>query len=194
MKLMKKSLAQTRSKTFFSILFIFGVLALNTAYVFADDKNDQKNDTVKNEQKDDIKDAVDQKKYDKDVKNINDRINKNKDDYTLQIKNKFLNNADKLASISLKINTRITKLDIAGEDTTDLKTKLDDADASIKKARATLRTLPSKSALLNYDDSKKYATVIVDARNNLEDAKNTLSDLVSDLKDLVIDTDKNDKN
>lgn len=186
---------------FFAVLLAITAIttpAITNAQTSNDDK-DTKTD-VKTDDKTDVKSAKDiakdlekEKKVAKDVKNITDRINKNKDEYTVQIRTKFLLNADNLSTIATKINTRISKIEISGEDVTEMNSKLDEANKNIKDARALLKTLPSKKSLINYDEAKKYAGTIIEARNNLEDAKTALSEIISNLKDLVIDKD-NDKN
>lgn len=161
----------------------------------ANDNKDQKSD-VKTDDKNDVKSAKDlerERKTAKDIKTITDRINKNKDEYVLQIRSKFLLNADNLSVISTKIDTRISKIEISGEDVTGMNTALTSAEQNIKDARALLKTLPAKKTLIDYAEAKKYAGIIVEARNNLEDAKSSLSDTISNLKDLVIDK-ADDKN
>lgn len=161
----------------------------------ANDNKDQKSD-VKTDNKDDVKSVKElekDKKTARDVKNITDRINKNKDEYVIQIRTKFLLNADSLSAISAKIDTRISKIEISGEDVTSMNDNLDSANESIKKAKALLKTLPAKKSAIDYTDAKKYAGIIIEARDNLENAKANLSVIISDLKDLVIDKD-DDKN
>ena len=104
--------------------------------------------------------------------------------------NCFLTNADNLSSITNKIELRINKIEISGENVDSMNTKLAETNESIKTAKALLKTLPAKKSLIDYTEFKKYATTIIEARNNLEEAKNTLSLIISDLKDLVVD--KND--
>jgi hypothetical protein len=185
----------------FAVILTIGTLAgplLANAQTTNDNK-DQKSD-IKTDDKNDAKSAKDlakdsdkEKKTAKDIKTITDRINKNKDEYVVQIRSKFLLNADNLSAISAKIDTRISKIEISGEDVTTMNDNLDDANESIKKAKALLKTLPTKKSLIDYTDAKKYAGTIIEARDNLENAKSNLSAIISDLKDLVIDKD-DDKN
>lgn len=144
--------------------------------------------------KDDTKTEVQTRRYERDLKAINDRILKNKDDYTVSVRQKFINNADKLASIAAKIETRIAKLEIAGEDVSGLKADLNSAEEIIKETRNSLRSLPQKQSAIDYTASKKYASIIVDARNNLEQAKELLTKTVSGLKDFVVEKDNDEKN
>ena len=157
------------------------------------EQNTEQKDEVKIEIKSAKEIALDlerARKFEKDVKAITDRINKNKDEYVLQIRLKFLTNADNLSSITNKIELRINKIEISGENVDSMNTKLAETNESIKTAKALLKTLPAKKSLIDYTEFKKYATTIIEARNNLEEAKNTLSLIISDLKDLVVD--KND--
>ena len=157
------------------------------------EQNTEQKDEVKIEIKSAKEIALDlerARKFEKDVKAITDRINKNKDEYVLQIRLKFLTNADNLSSITNKIELRINKIEISGENVDSMNSKLAEANENIKAAKALLKTLPAKKSLIDYTEFKKYATTIIEARNNLEEAKNTLSLIISDLKDLVVD--KND--
>ncbi len=200
-----KQSTNTPGKLFLNGLFV-ALLAITTLTSpvltnaqTTNDNKDQKSD-VKTDNKDDVKSAKEtakdlekEKKAAKDVKNITDRINKNKDEYTVQIRTKFLLNADNLSAISAKIDTRISKIEISGEDVTTMNENLDNANESIKKAKALLKTLPAKKSAIDYTEAKKYAGIIIEARDNLENAKANLSVIISDLKDLVIDKD-DDKN
>lgn len=184
----------------FSFFAVFALInpSLTNAQVVNDDK-DQKSEVktdTKNDEKVEVKSAKEvakELKTIKDIKTITDRINKNKDEYIVQIRTKFLNNADSLNTISNKIETRINKIEISGEDVSSMNAKLDEANKNIKSAKTLLKALPAKKALLDYTEAKKYASTIIEARNNLETAKEILSDIISNLKDLVIDKD-DDKN
>ncbi len=181
--------------SFFAVLLVVTALTSPITTNAQTTNDDQKSD-VKNDDKNDVKSAKDlekEKKTAKDIKNITDRINKNKDEYVVQIRTKFLLNADNLSAISAKIDTRISKIEISGEDVTTMNTNLDNANESIKKAKALLKTLPAKKSAIDYTEAKKYAGTIIEARDNLENAKANLSVIISDLKDLVIDKD-DDKN
>lgn len=190
-----------KSKLFLNSFFalLLAVTALTSpvlagAQTTSDDK-DTKTE-VKTDEKVEVKSAKDlekERKTAKDIKIITDRINKNKDEYVVQIRSKFLLNADNLSTIATKIDTRISKIEISGEDVSDMSANLDSANESIKKAKALLKTLPAKKSLLDYAEAKKYASTIIEARDNLENAKTNLSVIISDLKDLVIDKD-DDKN
>lgn len=164
-------------------------LAFNLANAQTNTQATESTDAPKPEQTETPKDPAKIKRDERDLKTITDRTQKTKDDYIIQIRLKFLNSADKLASISTKIETRVTKLKISGQDTSDMEAKLDLANANLKEARSLLKSLPAKQSLLNYSDAKKYAQTIIDARTNLENAKDTLTNIISDLKDFIIDKD-----
>lgn len=142
-------------------------------------------DSANTEQRDLAKERRDER----DIKTINDRINKTKDDYVVLVRTRFLNNTDRLSSILTKIETRITKLEIAGEDVTNLKDKSEKAKNLISKSRTNLRALPSRQTNIDYTSSRKYATTIIESRNDLEEAKEILTSIVSDLKDFIIEKD-----
>lgn len=195
----KKQSNNAPSKLFLNGLFVV-LLAIVTlagpVITNAQTANEDQKSDVKTDDKNDVKSTKDlekEKKTAKDVKNITDRINKNKDEYVVQIRTKFLLNADNLSAIATKIDTRISKIEISGEDVTTMNDNLDTANESIKKAKALLKTLPAKKSAIDYTDAKKYAGTIIEARDNLENAKANLSTIISDLKDLVIDKD-DDKN
>lgn len=171
--------------TFFvSSLFLFLITNIVNAQTPS-----ETNETPKNDQTETVKDPIKTKRDERDIKTIVDRTQKIKDDYIIQIKLKFANSADKLSSISTKIETRIVKLEIAGEDVTILKQKLDSANKDIKDARNIFKNLPVKQSSINYTDAKKYAQSLIDARTDLESAKDTLTEIISGLKDFIIDKD-----
>lgn len=190
----KNTLIFTNLFKYLVVLFVFISPIIASAQV-----TNPQNEGVKDEKvevksaKEIAKDLEKERKTTKDVKTITDRINKNKDEYVIQIRAKFLLNADNLSTIATKIDTRISKIEISGEDVSDMNANLDSANESIKKAKALLKTLPAKKSLLDYSEAKKYASTIIEARDNLENAKANLSVIIADLKDLVIDKD-DDKN
>lgn len=187
----KNNLIFTNLFKYLVVLFVFITPVLVNAQIV-----NPQNDDTKTDEKVEVKSAKEiakDLKTAKDIKIITDRINKNKDEYVIQIRAKFLLNADNLSTIATKIDTRISKIEISGEDVSDMNTNLDSANESIKKAKALLKTLPAKKSLLDYSEAKKYASTIIEARDNLENAKANLSVIIADLKDLVIDKD-DDKN
>lgn len=132
-----------------------------------------------------------EKKNEKEIKNIVDRAGK-KDDYVPAIRNKFNQNANILESISNKIGARVTKLEILGEDVTEMNEGLENATENIKNAKKLLLSLPNKKTNLDEVEARKHAITVIEIKNLLEEAKTNLSNVITILKDLVIDKD-NDK-
>ena len=182
---MNKGFKKIAKNTLFASSVALAMFSFVNLSIAQENPKQDSEDSVKTEQRDLAKERRDER----DIKTINDRINKTRDEYVILVRTRFLNNTDRLSSILAKIETRITKLEIAGEEVSELKEKSEKAKSLISKSRTNLRALPSRQTNIDYSSSRKYATTIIESRNDLEEAKEILTSIVSDLKDFIIEKD-----